>query len=48
LSDAFLVERDAHFVRDIAFGACAERIASPITATLHHLSLIYKYDFTID
>ena len=48
-SDAFLAERDAHFVRDAdlrsvmhAFGAWAERIASPITAQLHHLSLVYK------
>ena len=38
LRDAFLAERDAHCVRDAAspvmhaFGACAERIASPITA----------------
>ena len=37
LRDAFLAERDAHCVRDAAspvmhaFGACVERIASPIT-----------------
>ena len=49
VSDAFLSERDAHFVRDAdlwsvmyAFGACMERIVSPITAQLHHLSLICK------
>ena len=51
LSDAFLTERDAHFVRDAAspvmhaFGACAERIASPITAQQHHLSLVCKEFF---
>ena len=48
LRDAFLAERDAHCVRDAAspvmhaFGACAERIASPITAQRYHLSLICK------
>ena len=48
LSDAFLAEREAHCVRDAAspvmhaFGACVERIASPITAQRHHLSLICK------
>ena len=48
LRDAFLAERDAHCVRDAAspvmhaFGACAERIASLITAQRHHLSLICK------
>ena len=49
MSDAFLAERDAHFVRDAdlwsvmyAFGVCMERIVSPITAQLHHLSLICK------
>ena len=48
LRDAFLAEREAHCVRDAAspvmhaFGACAERIASPITAQRHHVSLISK------
>ena len=48
LRDAFLTERDAHCVRDAGFArdarrhARAERIASPITAKLHHLSLICK------
>ena len=49
MSDAFLAERDAHFVRDAdlwsvmyAFDACMERIVSPITAQLHHLSFICK------
>ena len=48
LRDAFLAERDAHCVRDAAspvmyaFGACVERIASPITVQRHHLSLICK------
>ena len=48
LRDAFLAERDAHCVRDAAspvmhaFGAYVERIASPITAQRHHLSLICK------
>ena len=46
LSDAFLTERYAHFVRDagvpcdVRLGACTERIASLITAQLHHSSLI--------
>jgi len=46
LSDAFLAERDAHSVRDAGFARdvrlrrVGERIAPPITAQLHHLSLI--------
>ena len=53
LSDAFLAERDAHCVRDVAslvmhaFGACAERIASLITAQRHHLSLVLQRVFYI-
>ena len=48
LSDAFLAEREAHCVRDADFVCDArlrrvlERIASPITAQRHHLSLICK------
>ena len=46
LSDAFLAERDAHSVRDAGFARdvrlrrVGELIAPPITAQLHHLSLI--------
>ena len=53
LRDAFLAERDAHCVRDAAspvmhaFGACVERIASPITAQRHHLSLICKEGYFV-
>ena len=48
LRDAFLAEHDAHCVRDADFVCGArlrrvlERIASPITAQRHHLSLICK------
>ena len=48
LRDAFLAEHDAHCVRDADFVCDArlrrvlERIASPITAQRHHLSLICK------
>ena len=30
-----------------AFGACVERIASPITAKLHHLSLVSILEITM-
>ena len=42
LRDAFLAEHDAHCVRDARLRRVLERIASPITAQRHHLSLICK------
>ena len=53
LSDAFLrnMMRTACVMQTSsvmhAFGAWVERIASPITAQLHHLSLIYKQSYYV-